>query len=302
MSAQTIPRKAGTQLDESVELGGRVRRGGWRQTGATIGLLAPAAFLLLAVFVYPLIRTVDLSFTRGLDDYVWVLSDSFNRHVLKQTALTAGIVTILCVVVSYPYAYWMTIASTRVRMILWVVVLLPFWTNSLVRLFTWVVILRPGGILDGFLSIFSLPEAGILGTQLAVVLTMAQMLLPFCLLPMYASMARIDLRTVKAASSLGARGFRAWRTVHLPLALPGVLGGAVTVCILSLGFYLTPLLMGSPRNTMVSVVIQQQVVSTGDLSRGAALGISLLVGAIVTIVVCRLVLTPMTRWQGRGRG
>ncbi|MBC9225123.1 ABC transporter permease subunit [Aeromicrobium sp. 636] len=274
-------------------------RRGWGGAGATAGLLAPAALLLLVGFAYPLLKTINLSFTEGLDDYVWVISDSFNQHVIKQTVMTAIVVTVTCVIISYPYAYYMTIASKRVRLLLWVIVLLPFWTNALVRLFSWLVILQPEGILDRMLAVFGIPEAEILGTMPAVVLTMAQMLLPFCLLPMYATMSKIDPRTLAAASSLGARGLRAWRTVHLPLALPGVMAGAVTTCILSLGFYLTPLLMGSPRNTMISVLIQQQVVTTGDLPKGAALGVTLLVGSIVSIAVVRLLLIPVTRWQGR---
>jgi putative spermidine/putrescine transport system permease protein len=139
------------------------------------------------------------------------------------------------------------------------VVLLPFWTSAVVRNFAWVVILQDRGVLNYLLALVGLAPVSILGTSTAVTIGMAQVLLPFAVLPIYTAMQKIDPNLVRAALMLGARPTVAFTTVFLPLSLTGVFAGALLVFVLSLGFYVTPAMLGSARETMLPQLIFRQI-------------------------------------------
>ena len=122
-------------------------------------------------------------------------------------------------------------------------------------------------------------------TQTGVIIGMAQVLLPFMILPLYTVMKGIDLRLMRAAQSLGARPSRAFLSVYLPLSLPGVYAGAIIVFILALGFYITPALLGGPRSTMLSTLVQNQVLSLLQWGRGGAMGVVLLVATFILLAL-----------------
>jgi putative spermidine/putrescine transport system permease protein len=160
------------------------------------------------------------------------------------------------------------------------VVLLPFWTSAVVRNFAWVVILQDRGVLNYVLSLVGAPPVSILGTATAVTIGMAQVLLPFAVLPIYASMQKIDASLMRAALMLGARPVVAFFTVFLPLSMTGVFAGAVLVFVLSLGFYVTPAILGSPRDAMLPQIIYVQVTELLAWGRSSAMAVVLLVTTV----------------------
>jgi len=246
-------------------------------------LLSPAALLLGVAFAYPLGFVVDTSLNNGLADYRWAVNSSVNQNVFVKTFLMGLLATSLCCLLAYPYAYVMSIVRPSVALIMFGIVLVPFWTSTLIRSFAWVTILQTKGVLNWLLDFVGLGPVTLLGTTSAVIIGMTQVLLPFAVLPMYAVMNRIDHRVITAAQSLGAPRIKAFYDAYFPLSMPGVLAGAGIVFVLSLGFYITPALLGSPRDSMVSVLIAAQVQGLGNWERGATLGVLLLLGTLVSL-------------------
>src|SRR3990172_4248989 len=225
--------------------------------------IPPIAFLV-AFFLVPLV-VVSL---RSVTDFPKPTGDAFanygrffassaNIRVLSNTFWVAGLSTVVCLALGYPYAYLMNIVRPRVAGLLLIAVLLPFWSSLLVRTYAWQVILRDTGIINTFLLDwgFITEPIPLIRTTLGVMLGMSQVLLPFMVLPIYAVMRRIDPEYTKAAANLGAPPFAAFRRVFLPLSLPGVLAGSLLVFVLALGFYITPALLRPPHATMAVILM-----------------------------------------------
>ncbi|MCX8996070.1 ABC transporter permease [Rhizobiaceae bacterium BDR2-2] len=253
-----------------------------------VWLTLPALFLLLAVMGYPLLTIVLRSFQEpewGLQNYVWFFGTPVNLTVLQRTFSISAWVTLVCVLAAYPYAYMMTAVGPRLRLVLILCVLVPFWVSGVIRSLAWVILLQDSGVINSMLKALALSPVRLIRTQTGVVIGMAQVLMPFMILPLYSVMKGIDLRLVQAARSLGARPSRAFLDVYLPLSLPGVYAGAIIVFILSLGFYITPALLGGPRSTMLSTLVQNQVLSLLNWGRGGAMGVVLLVATFILLAI-----------------
>jgi putative spermidine/putrescine transport system permease protein len=260
-------------------------------------LLLPLLGMLAYFFVYPIGRVVWLSFTDpevGLGNYAWFFGTDVNVTVLIRTFVTAVLVTGTCLALGYPYAYLMVISRGWVRAVLLLAVLFPLFTSTMARVFAWVIILQNNGVLNWMLDSAGFAKVQLLYTTPAVVLGMAQVLMPLAVLPMYATMARIDLGLLRAAESLGARPSIAWMKVFVPLSLPGVMS-AILICIVtSTGFYLTPALLGSPRNTLLPVLVQIQVGRLLEWGRGGAMAVVLLVSTLVLLGLLALVIRRLS--------
>ncbi|WP_433802885.1 ABC transporter permease [Actinomycetospora sp. CA-084318] len=264
---------------------------------ATLLLAVPALLVLLVFFVVPALRLLWLSVTTpepGLGNYTALVGDEVTTTVVLRTLLMAAVVTVVCVVVAYPYAYLMTIVSGRWRGVLLAVVLVPFWTSLMARTFAWVVLLQDNGVVNQLLGAVGLRPVRLLGTTAGVTLAMAQVMLPFVVLPVYTAMRGIDRRLVDAALSLGARPITAFTRVYLPLSLPGVAAGATLVMVLSLGFYVTPSLVGSPKQSMLAQFISVQVNQLVNFGAAGALAVTLLVVTLVLLGGVRM----LTRTRG----
>lgn len=251
-------------------------------------LAAPAVLVLLLVLAYPLAIVVWRSFTDpavGVGNYVWFFQSAVNRTVLQRTFVVAGWVTFASLVCAYPYAYAMTIVGRNVRLALILCVLVPFWLSGVVRTLAWVILLQDSGVINSFLRGLGLSPVKLIRTMPGVVIGMTQVLLPFMILPIYSVMRGIDTRLLQAARSLGARPWRAFVQIYVPLSLPGVYAGVIIVFILSLGFYITPALLGGPRSTMLSTLVQNQVLSLLNWGRGGAMGVVLLVATFVLLAI-----------------
>lgn len=251
-------------------------------------LLLPAYALLLGVFAYPVLDSVWRSVsdpTLGFDNYAWAFGNTNNLGVILRTFGNGFIATVICLALSYPYAYLMTIVSAKARMALIVIALIPFWTSLMIRTFAWIVLLQDNGIVNNLLGVIGIGPLELLRTNTGVIIGLSQVLMPFMVLPLYAVMSGIDLRLVTAARSLGARPSVAFLKVFVPLSMPGVLAGSLLVFIQALGFYVTPALLGSPSDSMLAQSIYAQVSGLLEWGRGGALGVILLVITVVLLGV-----------------
>nr|WP_213451896.1 ABC transporter permease subunit [Micromonospora sp. NBRC 107566] len=262
---------------------GRAPAAGWL-------LLLPSLIALVILFVVPLLNVVVESFTEpttGLGNYASLFTDGYTLRVLGRTLLVALVVAVIGVLLAFPYAYAMTLVGPVMRAVLVTVVLVPFWTSMLARNFAWMVLMQDGGVIQRMLGPFGLGHVTLLGTTLAVGISMTQVLLPFLVLPMYSAMSQIDGRLVAAGESLGAPRRRAFRRIYLPLSTPGVIAGMSLVFVLALGFYVTPALLGSSRNAMIAQVINIRTKELLDFGGAGAMGVFLLVVTLVVLGLSR---------------
>jgi putative spermidine/putrescine transport system permease protein len=266
---------------------GAVRDAGTRRGGRPVLLLLPAIAVLLIMFVLPVGIIVWRSVTDpqiGFENYSWILSSNTAMGSLIRTFGIAALVTGITLALAYPYAYLMLVSGPRARAALILIALLPFWTSLMVRTFAWMILLQDNGI------VAALTGQSFLGTTAGVVIGMTQVLLPFMVLPLYATMTAVDTRLVPAAQTLGASPLKAFAQVFVPLTLPGVAAGCLTVFITALGFYVTPALLGSPQDAMISQQIFTQVNGLLKWGRGGALGTVLLVLTLVLLGIAALIL------------
>ena len=226
-------------------------------------LVAPLVLFLLVFYAFPvmamLLRSVAEP-TWTLSNYVALSGDSVFLHVFWTTLRTAIAVTAGCLLLGFPVA--LTLARPgRTASIALIVVLLPFWTSILVRSYAWMVLLGRHGLLNEALLTAGAIDRPlrILNTSIAVHIAMIHILLPYMILPIANVLRQIDPSLSRAALGLGATPSSVFREIILPLSMPGVAAGVLLVFVLSLGFYITPALVGGPRDMTVSMLIAQQV-------------------------------------------
>lgn len=256
---------------------------------AVRAMLAPAVLFLLACFVAPVIYVLALSFTGNnapFGQFARLATVPVYLKVLANTFTTSLLVTLWCLVLGYPLAYVMATRKGPLALALFAIVAMSFWTGFVVRTYAWLVILGNKGVVVALASLFDMgPPPQLLFTSFASTLGMTHILLPFMVLALYGVMRRIDPTHLRAAHSLGAPPFRAFREIFLPLSLPGVVNGSVLVFTLCLGFYVTPILLGTPRDMMISQLITQQVEELLAWDFAAALAAVLLLVTLVLMVI-----------------
>ncbi|WP_136622634.1 MULTISPECIES: ABC transporter permease [Mesorhizobium] len=211
----------------------------------------------------------------------------FYLDVLVRTLWMTLVVTSFCVILGYPLAYFLAHVSDALRNKLILLVLLPFWTSLLVRTTAWFVLLQKHGLVNDmgiFLGLWSQP-LDLIYNRFAVYVAMTHVMLPFMVLPLYSVMLKIPSTYMNAAATLGAHPFRAFREVYLPLSFPGLGAGILLVFIVTLGFYITPALLGGPADQMLSYYIAQNASNFGNWGLAAALSVLLLAVVGVGIVL-----------------
>jgi putative spermidine/putrescine transport system permease protein len=242
-----------------------------------------------------LLQAVDLRNTEA--GIAWAPAQS--RIYLSRLDITFWIslmVTLLCAAIGYPMAYVMAAARGGWSRVMFILVLLPFWISLLVRTAAWVVLLQKEGILNDAmlaLGIFDQPQQ-LIFNRIGVYVTMVNILLPFFVLPVYSVMKSIPRDHVRAAESLGASPFAAFLTVYFPQTLPGVSAGALLVFVLSIGFYITPALVGGSADQMFAALIAQLALGTANWSLASAL-------AVVLLLCVGLVYPLFARYAGSKR-
>jgi putative spermidine/putrescine transport system permease protein len=252
---------------------------GIASNGRWLFLLLPTLLFVLAFFVYPLAYVASRSVSGlSFENYVLIFTTPVYLRVILLTFQTSSIVTIICLLIAYPYAYAMTRAGPVGLAALSIALLLPFWVSLLLRSFAWMILLQDTGLINRMLIEAGLNShpVSLIRNPLGVSIGMTHILLPYVVLPLYAVMRRIDPRLMEAASISGARPARQFFRVFFPLSLPGVYAGALLAFTLGLGFYITPALLGGARDTMIGQLIAAQVSEQLNFGMGSAMAVVLL--------------------------
>jgi len=233
-------------------------------TRRDVAFLAPLFVFMLLVFDLPILIMLGWSVsnpTITLKHYATVFQVSVYLKVLANTGRIAVVTTVVCVGLGYPLAYWLRGLAGRARLIGLALLVLPFWISILIRTYAWIVILGNAGVVNRTLQAVGLIGAPlpILYNELGVTIGTVNVLLPFFVLPLYASMLRIDERLLQAAASLGASQRMVFWRVFFPLTAPSVAAGAILVFILTLGFYITPAVLGGGRVPMIANMLEMLI-------------------------------------------
>lgn len=251
--------------------------------------LLPAALLFLLFFVVPV---SEVAFWSVRTDDGWTavhfqkaLADGPYRTILFGTLRLSLVVAIACVVLGYPVAYLLTERPPRQQRLLLLFIMTPLWVSVLIRTYSWIVVLGREGLLNSLFRATGLIEAPLplLYNRGAVYAAMIQVLLPVAILTMFSAMSAINRSLLSAARILGASPRRAFIHVFLPLSAGGALSAGVLTFVLALGFFITPALVGGPKDHMIANVIATQISETLDWGLASALGMTLLAAGLAIV-------------------
>jgi len=278
----------------------------WGRKFAAGLLISPALFWLLLFFLIPLgilliysFCQPDTSAPRGVswyftfDNYLKVLNPKWSsepefvdlKPIFVRSIWLAIVNTAICLIIGYPMAYYISRRSPGVKNILLILVILPFWTNFLVRTYAWIIILREGGVVNTILTgsgLIKEPLQLIL-TKKAVIIGLVYGYLPFMILPLYASIEKVNPSLLEVAYDLGANRFQAFLRVMLPLTVPGIVAGSILVFVPTLGAYITPDMLGGAKVMMIGNLIRGQYVTMRNWPFGSALSFILLVVVLAVL-------------------
>ncbi len=287
-----------------------------RQTAVLTALLSPVTLFLGVFFLLPLLIIAVFSFlTPGLyggvewafypwnygrifgwADGIMEIYEPIYLQIMARSLGFAAMTVVLCLLLCYPVAFWVSRLPARWRLLFLFLITLPFFSSLIVRLYAWLLILKPSGLLNTVLlgiGVISEPLE-ILYTPAAVVLGMVYVMVPFMFLPLFSSIDNLDRALVEASMDLGATRFQTFIKVILPQTLPGILGGAVIVFIPSVGNFIVPDVLGGAKGLMIGNLVEQQFLSARNWPFGSALSM------IVMAVVLTVLLTSITFAKRKG--
>jgi spermidine/putrescine transport system permease protein len=243
---------------------------------------------MLIIFVYSFATRTDTGRTLlqdwNLDSYS-TLFDGIVLKVMWRSLWLAVACTVISLLLAYPFAYYIATRTARIRNILLVLVMVPFWTNFLVRTYAWRVILGSKGPFASLLGLIGFEETRLLFTNTAILIGLVYGFMPFAVLPLYAAIERIDWSLVEAGRDLYASGWEAFRRITLPLSMPGIVAATVLVFIPSFGAYVTPEILGGANTLMLGSYIANQFFAVGDWPFGSALSFVIMAVMLVGTVV-----------------
>jgi putative spermidine/putrescine transport system permease protein len=247
-------------------------------------LLLPSLLLLLAVFIFPLVVVLSRSFTDphpGIANYLALWQSRAFRNILINTFEIAAWTTAICLLVGYPFSYQLARLPKRWAQTLLGLCMIPFFTAILARLYAWTIILGDAGVINSYLTDWGviLHPLGLLFNRLGVIIGMVHVMLPYMVIVLYSQMVGIDRSLIDAATSLGASPFAGFWRVFLPLSMPGTYAGTLLVFIISLGFFVTPAVLGGGRDVTIATFVRQKI---GVLDWGAATAMSMVL-LVVTV-------------------
>lgn len=274
-------------------MGARDRRAGLVERAA---LLGPGGLLVAALLLVPLVLLVVSAFMSpsrfgGVQspatlDNVVRLGEPVYRSVITTSIVLAALATAIALLLGYPAAYAISQLPRRWRTVAVIAVVLPFWTNFLIRMYAWIVLLNNEGLVNRLLRAIGLTSdpVALMNNRPAIVLGLVYAYLPLMILPLYASIERLDPQFGEAATNLGAGSFTRFRTVILPLTMQGVITGCLFVFIPSLGNFIVPELLGGGKTATLGTLARDQFLRSRDWAFGSAVTLVVLV-MIVAIVV-----------------
>ncbi|MEA5521928.1 ABC transporter permease [Limnoraphis robusta Tam1] len=268
-----------------------------RQQKTLLILLLPATIWLLVFFVLPLIFVLVCSFlergTYGGINWIFTLSN-YQRlvsplywGVFWRSLQLAALTTLVCLIIAYPLAFFIVTRSPRWRNLLLVLVIIPFWTNFLVRTYAWIVILGNEGVINSVLKSLQLIDQPLtlLFTPFAVIIGLIYGYLPFMILPLYATLERLDFALIEAAQDLGANDLRSFLRVIFPLTKRGMIAGSILVFIPALGAFITPDILGGAKTLMLGNLIQNQFLQARNWPFGSALSMILMGIILIPVLI-----------------
>ena len=248
------------------------------------GLSSPALLMILIILVLPVGWLFYVSFIGAdgqfsLENYERMINRKSYARIFTTTFQVSFLTTGLCILIGYPLAYFLSQLPPKLANIGLITVLLPFWTSLLVRTYAWLVLLQKRGLVNDWAISMGLWDEPIkmVHNMTGTLIGMVHIMLPFLILPVYGAMKSIDLDLMKAASNLGANPRRAFWNVFFPLTMPGLMAGSLMVFILSLGFFVTPAVLGGGKVIMVSMKIVSNIELFVNWGAASALGVVLLV-------------------------
>ncbi len=266
----------------------RAEQAAGRPWTARFGLLGPALLWWTLFLALPLVLVVVTSFL-GRGDFGGIVpeltlgnyrraADPLYVRVLWFSVRVSALTTVIALGVGYPMAYFIATRPARWRLVLMVLVVLPFWTNFLIRTYAWMVLLNRQGPVNRLLEVLGLVDEPLtlLNNEFAIVVGLTYAYLPLMVLPIFASLERLDVRLVEAARDLGSSRLVTFLTVTLPLTVPGVVAGCLFVFVPSFGNYIVPQLLGGGRKAMIGNLIEQQFLSARDWPFGSVLALAVM--------------------------
>jgi ABC-type spermidine/putrescine transport system permease subunit I len=250
----------------------------------------PALVLLSVFFLFPVVRMLGYSVEAG--SFAWyakALGEGLYLGVFWNTFQIALLVTGLCLLLGYPLGFLLATTTPAWATLGFIFVLLPLWTSVLVRTYAWMVLLGSNGVFNRWLI-----DAGLISDPLpllhnvtGVLIGMVHVLLPYMVLPIYGALRRLDPAIVAAAAGLGASNWRIFWRIYVPLTMNGIFAGSVLVFVLSLGFFITPALLGGGRVIMIAVLIEQEVRQTLNWPFASALSAVLLAATLLVYALAQ---------------
>ena len=254
-------------------------------------MIYPYVGWLLVMVVVPMFMILLYAFTTAgnevttfrftLDNFSRFLTDKVFIDVLKRSMIIAIATTVICVLLGYPIAYAIAKGNEKSGFFWVMLITLPTWINMLVRTYAWVGILQDDGLLNSILGLFGIGPFHMIHTTFAVVVGMVYNFIPFMILQIHSSLAKMDRSLIEAANDLGANPVQSFLKVTLPLSLPGVLSGITLVFLPAVSSFFIPKLLGGGQYVLVGNVIETQFLTSGDWNFGAA--ISLIMAIIIMI-------------------
>ncbi|PKU26677.1 ABC transporter permease subunit [Telmatospirillum siberiense] len=223
----------------------------------------------------------------NLGNYRYLFEDELYFDAYLNSLKIAGLSTLCCLLIGYPMAYAIARAPRTIRTPLLMLVVLPFWTSFLIRVYAWMGILKNEGLLNAFLLWTGLIDQPLqmLETDFAVYVGIVYSYLPFMVLPLYATLEKMDLSLLEAAADLGCRPFRAFRSVTLPLSIPGMIAGSMLVFIPAVGEFVIPDLLGGPDTLMIGRVLWSEFFDNRDWPVASAVAVAMLVLLVAPIMI-----------------
>ncbi len=267
------------------------------------GVLAPVWVWLLLFVAVPVLVVAALSFSTSVSgvppfspllqdpsaaNYAALTEDAFYLDAALKSLLVAGVSSALCLLIGYPMALCIARADERWRSLLLLLVMLPFWTGFLLRVTAWIGLLRDEGWINAALGLLGLPPLKLLYTDTAMFIGITYAYLPFMILPLYARLSKRDPALEEAAADLGASPWTTFRTVTLPLSVPGIVAGLALVFIPAVGEYVIPELLGGPGAQTIGRALWNEFFSNRDWPMAGALATALLGGLLLPMVVLRV--------------
>lgn len=258
----------------------------------TVAVILPAFLLIVVAFDVPLAAMLGRSVSFPditFEHYSELFSTDLYLKVVWNTFEVAAIVTAVCALLGYPLAFWMRTLPPTWQIVAIGLVVVPFWISVLIRTYAWIAILGNGGIVNSILLHFGLVAEPVtfLYSKFGVIVGIANVLLPFLVLPLFAAMVKLDERLLDAARTLGGSNWTVFWRVFFPLTLPALVGGALLVLLMSLGFYVTPMILGGGRVPMLVNMLDLLVNRMPNWSLAAAISVVLLIVTLTLYAVSR---------------